>query len=243
MPKVVMRSNIKQVLKELGAFERDIPFILKETANDIAFEAIRKIKAEVQGKLHIRKKYIPNAWRVRKAEKSRLYAELYVDDWSWQKRVLEHHYYGGDRQRKGIEKAMIHLGLIDKDEILTPPPGVKIRPSTYVQIMSQLKLFSKAGFVANETKRSRTRKKRQGKDKVRYFFVRKGNRQGLHPGVYARKEGSSHLKCILRVASRPHYKKRLDAESIVRKVIERRMRTTLAANVEKAWAFRRAKGW
>ena len=243
MPKVVMRSNVKQVLKELGAFERDIPFILKETANDIAFEAIRKIKAEVQGKLNITKKQIPNAWRVRKATKARSYAKLYVDDWSWQKRVLEHHYYGGDRARKGIEKAMIHLGLIDKDEILTPPPGVKVRPSTYAQIMSQLKLFSKAGFVANETKRSRARKKRQGKDKVRYFFVRKGNRQGLHPGVYARMEGINHPVCILRVASKPHYRKRLDAVTIINKVIERRMRTTLAQNVEKAWAFRRAKGW
>ena len=230
----VEHKDINKLLKQFGAFEKDIPYIVRTTTNNIAFEALQKIKAEVRGKLNISKQKIPNSWRVRKATNQRPYAELYVDEWSWQHKVLAHHYSGGDRARKGLEKALIYLGYMDKSDILTPPPGVKLRPSIYNKIIAQLKLTYKSGYSANETKRSRARKK----DKLRFFLVPKHSKKNMHPGIYARMDGVDKPICILRIARKPNYKKRLDAVTIAKKVISRRFESHLYKAVQHAWQTR-----
>ena len=237
--RIKIDTNVKDIMREIQAFERDIPFILKEAANDVAFAALKEIKREVEQKLHIEKRPIPNAWRVRKATKTRRYAEIYVDDGSWQYKVLAHHYFGGDRARKGLEKALIYWGYMDRSDILTPSPGVKVKPGVVQKIMAQLKLHYKAGYFANETKKSRARKK----ERVRYFLVPKGRGHHLHPGIYARMDGLDAPVCIFRIAKKPNYPKRLDAGAKVKSVAEKMYRKALADAVERAWRYRMAKGW
>ena len=239
---IVVKSNAKAIIKELGAFERDVPFIMKEAANDIAFDALKKIKQEVNAKLHITTNRIPNAWRVKKATKQRPYAELWVDEWSWQYKVLRHHYYGGDRLRKGLEKRLIRYGYMNPSDILTTPPGR--HPSRYMinEIVAQLKIANEAGYFANETERSRKRRERIGKT-TRFFIIPRWKRSHLAPGIYARKDGYDKPICIFRIASKPHYKKRLDAERIIKKVIERRFEAYVAKAVERAWKFRKRYRW
>ena len=242
--KISIESNAKHLLRDIERFaKKDIPYITMVATNNIAFDALNAIKKDVAHKLNIRQKKIPTAWRVKKATKQRPYATLYVDEWSWQYKVLRPNYTGGDRARKGMEKAMIYAGYMYPQEILTPPPGVRIKPHTYVEMMSQLKLSYKAGFMANETKTSRKRRERLRGKGVRYFVITGRSRSPLAPGVYARVPGINHPVCMLRIAEKPHYRKRLDDEAVVRKVIARRGQKHFNDAFERAMAIRRAKGW
>ena len=161
----------------------------------------------------------PNALRIKKATKANPIAEMYVDEWSWGYYALKSHYFGGDRHRKGMEKAMIALGYMHRNEILTPSPGVRINPSTYVQMMSQLKLNYKAGYSANETVASR-KKKRTTKTVLRFFIITGKSKSPLAPGIYARMPDHDSPVCMLRISEKPTYKKRLDMEKTVSKVFK-----------------------
>ena len=207
----MISSNINQIIKEMGDFEKkQLPYALRVTSNDLAFEVMNEMKREFATELHVGKKGVISSVRVRKATKSKPYAEVYIDEFSWQHKVLQHHFYGGDRDRKGLEKALIYWGYMYKWEILTPPPGVKIRPSTYVQILSQLKLDYKAGYNSNETKRSRLRKTADKKSRARYFLITGKSKSPLAPGIYARMPGHGSPISILRIAEKPTYKKKFD---------------------------------
>ena len=242
--KISIESNIKRFIQGLKAFEnKDIPYATMVATNNLAFDAMRAIRREVATKLHIRRKSIPTAWRVKKATKQRPYAVLYVDEWSWQYKALRHHYTGGDRARKGMEKAMIRLGYMHPQEILTPPPGVYIQPHTYVEMMSQLKLNYKAGFMANETKASRKRRERLRGKGVRYFIITGRNPSPMAPGVYARVPGIDHPVCMLRIAEKPEYQKRLHDKQIVESIYRLKGKQYFEDAMARALAIRKAKGW
>ena len=207
----MITSNINQIIKEMTDFEKtQLPYALRLTSNNLAFEVMNAMKKEFVSELHIGKKSVISSVRVKKATKSKPYAEVYIDEFSWQHKVLKHHFYGGDRDRKGLEKALIYWGYMYKWEILTPPPGVKIRPSTYVQILSQLKLDYKAGYNSNETQRSKLRKIADKKSRARYFLITGKSKSPLAPGIYARMPGHDKPISILRIAEKPTYKKKFD---------------------------------
>ena len=219
----MITSNIEQVIKELGDFEKkQLPYALMVTSNNLAFEVMNTMRREFASELNVSKKSVINSVRVRKATKVKPYAEVYVDEFSWQHKVLKHHFYGGDRDRKGLEKALIYWGYMYKWEILTPPPGVKIRPSTYVQILSQLKLDYKAGYNSNETTRSRLRKTADKKTRARYFLITGKSKSPLSPGIYARMPGSNSPISILRIAEKPTYKKKFDFNKTANDVYSRK---------------------
>ena len=212
-------TNISEIIKEMGDFEKkQLPYALMLTSNNLAFEVMNSLKKQFATKLHVGKKGIINSVRVRKATKSKPYAEVYIDEFSWQHKVLQHHFYGGDRDRKGLEKALIYFGYMYKWEILTPPPGVKIRPSTYIQILSQLKLDYKAGYNSNETKRSRLRKIADKKSRARYFLITGKDNSPMAPGIYARMPGHNKPISILRIAEKPTYKKKFDFNETANKI-------------------------
>jgi len=225
-----------------GIRERDIPYILMLSVNNTAFDAMNSFREQVSGKLKVSKKSVISSWRVKKATKSNPVAEVYVDEWSWQHKVLAHHHYGGDRHRKGFEKALIHTGAMRRDEILTPATGVKLRPSAYVRMMSQLKLNYKAGYMANETSRSRKRKR---KVKERYILIPSTSYMGtgIKPGIYARMAGVEHPIAILRISKKPNYKKIFDLEDTVTKVYERRANKHLSKAIDRVLYLNAKRGW
>jgi len=219
--RVDISSNMKSFLRGLNALEKkQLPFAIILANNNIAFDYLNTQKKEVTGKLNWRVK-VPNAIKIKKATKQRPYAEVYVDEAVWGYYALEQHFHGGDRHRKGMEKAMIYLGHMYKNEILTPSPSVRIRPSTYVQMMSQLKLNYKAGYNSNETEKSRRRKSKT-KTSLRFFIITGKSKSPLAPGVYARMKGISSPICMLRISEKPRYKKIFDMEKSLKKVYKRR---------------------
>jgi len=236
--------NTKQVIKGLDSFkDKDMPYVMMLTANNLAFDSMDSLKKEVRGSLRLNNKRMANAWRVKKATKSKPYAEVYVDEFSWPFKALAHHYKGGDRERKGMEKAMVYMGLMHKGEILTPSPGVKIRSYVYVEMMAQLKLNYKAGFNSNETKSSRARRERMRGKGVRYFVITGKSTSPMAPGVYARIPGNDSPVCMLRIAERPSYSKRMDSMATIKKVYARRKDKHFSDAMTRAMAIRKAKGW
>jgi len=212
----MITTNIAKIIEGLSDFEKkQLPYIQMLTANNIAFDALEAMKKNIRQQLQIRKKSVVNSFRIKKATKSKPYAELYVDEFRWQYKVLAHHFNGGTRESKGMEKALIYWGYMYKWEILTPSPGVNIKPSTYVQMMSQLRLDYKAGYNSNETKRSKLRKTASRKSKVRYFLITGKSNSPLAPGVYARMPLHDKPICILRISEKPNYRQRLNLQRTV----------------------------
>lgn len=229
--KISIESNIKQFIKKFNDIEKkQLPYATMLATNNIAFDYLDKQKKEVQGELNWKRK-APNTVRIKKATKAKPYAEIYVDESHWGYYALRQHFTGGDRHRKGMEKAMIALGYMYKYEILTPSPGVRIRPSTYNQMIAQLKLTYKAGYDANETAKSRKRKSKT-KTSLRFFIITGKSKSPLAPGIYARMSGVSSPVCMLRISEKPTYKKRFDMKKTLMKVYDRRGQE----HFNKAWA-------
>lgn len=234
---MTIESNIEDIIKGLGVFEKkQVPYALANALNDVAFESMDAVKGEIKGKLNIRKTKVPNAFTVKRASKNNLQAELFMDDTKWQHKVLAHHFKGGDRARKGLEKAMIYWGHMTKHDILTPPPGVRLKPGIYNQIVAQLKLQYKAGYSANETKISKL-KKHNGKTNLRFFLATSKKNLHLAMGIYARMPGHSSPVCILRIAEKPNYtNQQFDLEKTTSKVIKRRFKSRFNTQLRRAVA-------
>lgn len=211
-------SNIEEFMKDFDDLEKkQIPYMQMVTTNNIAFDYMETMRKKIADDLNIRNKKITTSLRVKKATKLRPFAEVFVDEFSWQHKVLSHHFHGGNRERKGLEKAMIHKGFMYKWEILTPSPGVTIKPGVYNQMMAQLKLNYKAGYSANETKQSRKRKS-PSKTIARFFIITGKSKSPLAPGIYARMPLHDKPICMLRIAEKPSYKKRFDLEDTLNEV-------------------------
>lgn len=231
---MTIETNIDEVIEGLGKFEKkQVPYALAMALNDVAFEGMESLKNEVRSSLNIRKANVPNAFKVKRANKNNLKAELFLDDTKWQYKVLAHHFTGGDRARKGLEKAMIYLGHMTKNDILTPPPGVKLKPSIYNKIIAQLKLQYKAGYSVNETKKSKARK---SKNELRFFLATSRTNLHLAMGIYARMPGHNKPVCILRIAERPDYYKQLDIDETIRDIVERNFRKNFKKQLQMAVA-------
>ncbi len=225
-------EGLTEVQQMLTGYAEQLPYVTMLTLNDLAFDVQRTLKAEVIVKLNLRKKSLANAFRVKKATKNRLEADVFIDDYKWQAKILKPHFYGGDRAKKGVEKAMIYGGFMSSSEILTPSPGVKIQPSTYVQIMSFLKLNYKAGYDANRNDKS----KRKNKTRAKFFIATKKNKKTahLHPGIYARMDNGVKSKpiMILRVAKKPSYKKIFDIEKTALEIYKKNMKEHFIKNAK-----------
>jgi hypothetical protein len=228
--RITCDSNVSDLIKSFEVLEKDVAYVQMSVINDLAFHAQKSVKQEVKHQLHISKGAIAS-FTVKKAKKTNLFAVLHQD--TWKADVLEHNIRGGDRSRKGMEKAMIYNGYMSEDEILTPSPGTKIKSYVYTQMMSQLKLNYKAGYLANETKRSRKRKGKRG-TAARFWIVGSFSRSHLSPGVYARMPGYNKPICILRISKRPSYRKKVNLDAVVQKVVDRNITKYYKKAVDKA---------
>lgn len=237
------RKAIKDLIKDIeGLRDRDIPYIASTALNNLAFDGKQSIDSQISEKLNIRKKKLTTSVRVKKATKTSRVATIFIDAWSWQHKTLKHHFFGGDRDRKGVEKALIQLGYMSSSEILTPPPGVSIKPSSYIKMIAQLKLVYKSGYAANETKKSKFRS--VNKRQERYFLINSYSHSHLHPGVYLRMADNNKPICILRIVKAPKYKQRLASfEEVVNKIYDRRYDTHLSQAMQFVLKKNRGNGW
>ncbi len=248
----MIESNIQEIIKGLDDLGRkQLPFILRETANDVAFETMRDARKLVSMRF-LNGIKLAKAIRVKKATKKKPEAEVFVDDYvPWKQNALVTQERGGDRRKKAFEKAMIRAGYLKQNEIITPDSSI-VRGWVYVQIMSQLHLNDKAGYTANETKRSLQRKKRKRQYKEQRYMIVTSNkyaytaeagvikkrRTGLAPGIYVKRVVVDEIKNvrILKIGRKPHYTKRWDLQLIVKQVYAKRGYEYFSKNFDKAMA-------
>jgi len=95
----MITSNINEVIQGLNDLEKkQIPFAISKALNDTAFQAQKALTAQLIKKLDNPTPFTRKAIRVRKATKSRLYAEVYVNE--VQAVYLGRLYYGGVEKPK-----------------------------------------------------------------------------------------------------------------------------------------------
>jgi len=247
----MITSNIEQIIKEMTDFEKkQLPYIMKCTANDIAFDVMNTARKEVRMKFNGQS--LASAILVNQATKQNPVAEVFVSDAfrgigktqyatpTWKVHALTVLEKGGMRPTKSMERLMVKAGLLRGTEVLIPDG--KIEPWVYVQLMSVLHLNWKPGYNANETKGSRKRRetalKNAGKSESKFFVVTtkhiaisrhfgkvKQKRTGLAPGIYARMLDNADKRQVFRlfkIGSNTNYMKRWDLERIVHLIYDKR---------------------
>ncbi|MFY9088943.1 hypothetical protein [Arcobacter aquimarinus] len=241
------QSDLQKIANKFSNLQKQMPDIRKSAINNIAFDVMDSTRKQIQGAFN--GKDLSKSILIRKATNERDYAEIYVDDkFRWKQNALNTLGVGQDRARKGLERLLIKAGYMKPYEILIPDG--KLSGGQYTKIASQLQLFFKEGFSANETASSR--KKNQARSGVhsRFFIVTsnhfaftndlgaiKKRKTGLAPGVYVlvydKVEGTNKGEKVwrrlaaepirlLKIAKKPNYKKMYNIEEIFRKVYERR---------------------
>jgi hypothetical protein len=245
-------SSIKEFIKDIEGFrDRDIPYIARMTADNVGFKVKDILSNKIPAKLNINRKSLLTPIRVKRGSKSSPFTTVYVKEDSWQYDVLKHHYTGGDRERKGMEKLFIRVGIMTENMILTPSPGVKIRGTVYNEIISQLKIRGSSGYDTKETKKSRLRKeRRKNKRRERFFLVlpdshiTQNRTKHLSPGVYARVGGHDAPVMLLRISNKPKYKKTFkNFEQTVNDLSNQQYKESLASAMERVLKKNKDMGW
>jgi hypothetical protein len=232
-----IETNMNEMIEGLNDFEKtQLPYAMILTANNIAFDAMKSARALISGKFG--NKSLAKAVRVKKGTKQRPYAEVFIDDYvPWRENALVTLERGGDRERKGFERSLIRSGYLKRSEIVTPDDGI-VKPWVYTQIMAQLKLNNVAGYTANESSASFKKKQKAiSSSKQSRFMLVTSNKMaysgkggkifrkktGLAPGIYAKLAVDDLAPVrILKIATKPNYKKHWDLNNIVQTVYERR---------------------
>lgn len=257
---VVIDTSVAQ--RRLTKIERDqLPFARLLASNQAAFETMQTMRKSLD--LFFDR---PTPWlRTRtilyhKGTKESPSALLYIpadpDKGAAPTDVLAHHIFGGQRALKRSEKQLVRAGLISEDEIIVPAQGLQLDQygnvpgRTMVQILSQIRAFTEAGFQANQTARSR----RRNQSREQYFWSRgdvlpRGvwKRHGVsYKAPYARKEHRAgrlilprNVMPVLLVVKAPNYPKRFDFPRLV--ATEARRRFLAAWPAALARAVRTAK--
>lgn len=237
---IIGQRDIEKLINRFTGMNNHMPEVRMRTVNNIAFDAMASIREKISNSFN--GKDLSRSILLRKATTQRDYAEIYVNDYiRWKQNALNTLGLGQDRARKGLERLLIRADYMKPYEILTPDG--KLNGGQYTKIASQLQLFFKEGFTANETAASR--KKNQSKRGIttRFFIVTsnhfafvndlgtiKKRKTGLAPGVYVlaydkvdgTNAGKKVHRRLLKIARKPKYKQMYNIEEIIKKVYERR---------------------
>lgn len=245
--RIATSSNIRRVVRALESFEKKhLPEIEMRTVNNLANDAKKVASRVVRQKFN--GKSLSKAIVYKKATLRKHYAEIYISDRvRWKENALTTLGLSGDRARKSTERMLIRARLMKPSEILIPDE--KINGGVYTKVLSQLRLFNRAGSDANETSASRTRNNAKRGIKSKFFLVTsrhiayvndlgrvKKRKSGLAPGVYVvpyetvRDENNDKALSrandkpirILKIANKPNYEQKWDLDTIVRDLWSRK---------------------
>lgn len=245
MAQISIKTDIERLKLDLSRTMRDqVLYATRLTVNKLAEVAKLRMEVKELPKLDRPTRYTLGMMRVNYANKSNLKAAVLVKDSATiTKRgqygpaaVLGHLFDGGQRRGKGFEGLLAARGIMPKGMYAVPGEGVKldqygnIPKPLLIQILSYIQAFDERGFKANVTADSRSRfEKRVGKKSfgggtVQFFVAKEGDKNKLHPGIWARvrlAQGTSLKPMIMFVDDADGYKKYFDLELIVKEVVDR----------------------
>jgi len=257
-------KGMKELQSKLAGFEKQIPFVLKEALNAVAFQAMREGRDYLQKNIDRPTPWTVKSWYVRKkADKKSLVAVVGWSDYLSQKRIQEgqyagaefylaQHWNGGQRKLKAFERQLIKRRIMPAGMQAVPGKAAEdlnmidkygnMKASVLVAILSAVGSFDEMGYSANATVRQ---SKRLGASKMAAKFVYWAGKPGPNTpnGIWMLdekfKRGRGRLRPVIVFVKPGNYRKRLDLDTIS-KTVEKR---DLPREIDKAieYAIRTAK--
>ncbi len=218
----------------LAGMEKQVQFATVVALNRAAYAGAEATKDEMRKVFNSPTSWVLGGVRYVKARKDRLYSQVDFDFWGNKQQVtveqvMKAEVYGGQRAAKRFESALRYAGVLPAGQYVVPGEAAKLdangnmQAGQIVQIIAWFKGFQEQGYKANMTDKTKRRlgkdNKRTGAKGFQYVLIRRGNRSGLHPGIYQKFTfalGSS-LKPVMIFVASANYRKRLDFYGIAAK--------------------------
>lgn len=253
--RVATKADFASLVAKLTALEqRQVPFAASVALNRTAEKMRAAIVLQMSRSFDRPTPYTLNALRIKRATKSRLYAEVSFKDESFKgsaaDRYLGPQVQGGQRSVKRSERAMRSRGILPSDRLTMPGRGAdldgygNIAPSQIVKLMSFLGAFEEQGYRANKTQAQRERAGKVTKKKLgeRYFVIKRlGAKGGLAMGVWkeTRFGVGRSIKPVLTFGREPAYKPRLPFYEIAGQVYDAEFSSAFGQSMSEALATAR----
>lgn len=209
MARFDVRLDDRELRHLLVRFERQVPYALSRSLNDVAFGLRDRTYEEMRGQFDRPTPYALRSLRVRKSSKRDLTAVVGLREdgpgkGTPYRQALAHQFTGGPRRFKRMEGAFRRIGLLPPGYIMVPAAGAPRNaygnvPAAFVtRLLSYFHAFGEQGYKANMGSRARRRVERQGRLKKaeggyrtirgRVYFVSRG------PGMWTDRHGRQRLQ-------------------------------------------------
>ena len=191
IPRLSVKSNVRQLAASLGIERQDLPKRIATALTRTAVEARKELREEMKRVFDRPKPFTLNSvyYEIATAISLTSAVGLKELDIFGRPHYLEPQIFGGVRPLKPFEVRLQRAGLLPAGMYTVPGQGVKldsygnISRGQIVQILSQLRTFTEAGFDPHPTqsRRSKANVKRAGR-----FFVGRPGGGRLPLGVWQR---------------------------------------------------------
>lgn len=226
-------ADLDQLKRELPDWAANrIPSITRNALNDAVVEARDAESDKIRGIFDRPRPLTEKSPLYRRATKENLTAWVFIRDEASggtpPSKYLMPQVLGGPRGAKRFEQALRARGILAPGEFAIPAIGYKrdehgnVPGSTIVAILSQLQAAERAaGYMMNETARSRARNIKAGKAR---YFVPSGVRADkaiarLPRGIYERRGNTT--RAVFVFVRQPKYRKRYDFGQAATAKVER----------------------
>jgi hypothetical protein len=222
-----IKNNISDTIKLLdNQHRKQVPFAIAKALTKTAQLGQAAVQNEMKAQFDRPTPYTLKSLFVKPATKQKLQAAVYLKgdppgggNPNSLAKILGHQYGGGTRIRKRLEQALTRAGLISEGEFVSPGAAAKLDQygnmsrGQIQQVMSQIRIGIDPYAYSSKSKRSMASVKKSGG----LFWSRGGK---LSRGVWMR-DGLS-VKPILLVIATPRYKRRINLDSVVKRIVDTR---------------------
>jgi hypothetical protein len=234
----------KAVSAILTSMEKQSRFGVAKAITKTAKDVERELKREMATKTDRPTPYFLKSTFVQPATKQRLMARVGLKDKIFGKNGIAsadmflHHFQGGARVPKALEKYLRASGLLGGNEFIVPGAGARLDAfgnmsrGQVQQIISQLRLGLDPYAWSSGSRRSKRNVKLAG----RIFWARGNERDGhLKRGAYIDMGPPIGLRPLLVVVRSPSYKRRFDLPQLAAITIAKTWKDNLNASLVEAF--------
>lgn len=216
-----------------GVFEREIPFAIAQALTWTAQEAKEAVKVEM-GKVFDRPTpFTLNSLYVSPAKKANLQAEVLIKDEAQKGtpafKYLRAQIEGGPRNQKRSERALSWAGKLPPGMQTVPGAAAPLDQYGNVKRGMHTRMLTAVGGMGTDPTQNMTARSR-GRRKMLFFVGRPGGGR-LPLGIWQRT--AEGIRPWLIFVSGVRYRKRLDYEGIVARVVETKFESNLEKSIEK----------
>ena len=234
---VTVSFDTGQVQALSDKVQKQTRYAAMRALNQAGYDAKQETENEIRKVFDRPTPWIQRSVRYTKATLDKLIVQVDFDKWGNKngvtaENILRAEVFGGNRKAKRFERALQAAGAMPPGYMAVPGKGMpldaygNIPGKTIVEILSYFQSFPEAGYKANSTAKTKGKKWKGNATKgirgYAYFALGTGDRSGLPPGIYRRKNYNSsekgkvsHLahggaQAMMIFVKRANYRKRLD---------------------------------